>query len=86
MSKLLAVLSLFEARTLPEKQTKPPSNIVGKCQQCGRCCTFYQCPLYNGMDKECIIHSRRPVACRIWPRREDEILETECPGYKQVGL
>ena len=86
MPKLLAVVSLTEAAGLPEAQSHPPSTIVGTCQRCGRCCEFYRCPLYNGMDKGCLIHGRRPVACRIWPRREDEILETKCPGYKQTGL
>lgn len=86
MSKLLEVLTNHEAATLPIEQVKPPDNITGNCVQCGKCCEFYNCPLWDKVNKVCSIYNNRPVACRMWPHRQSDIMKVGCPGFTQVNL
>ena len=86
MSKLLAVLSDIEAQTLADEHTTVPSEITGECRQCGRCCVAWDCPLVDPITHKCTVYNNRPVACRMFPQRQDDINSVKCPGFNQTGL
>lgn len=86
MAKILEILTLDEVKALPVDHVKPPANVTGNCIKCGKCCKFYQCPLWDDVGKVCMIYPHRPVACRMWPHRQSDIVLIGCPGYKQTGL
>jgi len=86
MSKSLTVFYPSEVATFPENQLHPPDNIEGTCQQCGKCCLFYGCPLFDTDTNQCRIYENRPVGCRTWPHGQKEILEVGCDGFTQTGL
>lgn len=86
MGKLINVVNTAEANTLPDDQKKPPDNVTGACTKCGKCCVLWGCPLVDPITHQCPIYTNRPVACRMYPRRQTDIDNAACPGFTQTGL
>jgi len=86
MPKLLAILTDSEAQTLAETQKNTPAEITGQCQQCGRCCVLWGCPLVDPVTHKCTVYNNRPATCRMFPQKQNDIDAAKCPGFKQTGL
>jgi hypothetical protein len=86
MGKLMAVMTKEEVDNLPTEHANPPPSITGNCTKCGKCCVFFECPLWDTDKKVCLIYDQRPVACRMFPHRQVEIIDVKCLGYTQTGL
>jgi len=86
VSRRVVPITEADADKLPDNQKMPPSNITGTCKQCGKCCRYSGCVLVDAETGRCPIWKNRPIACRMWPNSQANIVEVGCGGFVQTGL
>ena len=62
---------------------KPNYTRHGKCNNCGACCKMpVRCVFL--MNNKCNIHHNRPVQCRTFPAKPEEMISKNCGYYFEL--
>lgn len=81
MPYTITLLYPKDIANLFDNEKIPPPHIIGNCQKCGRCCTYFHCPALDTVTHLCKVYGNRPTVCRQWPLLGDDIAMVNCNGY-----
>jgi len=70
-------------RRVTSRYQKPKYIRYGKCNNCGACCKMpVRCVFL--MKNKCNIHNNRPVQCRTFPAKPEEMISEKCGYYFEL--